>query len=344
MRELPFVSVVIPIYNVAPYLRQCLDSVAEQTLNDIEIICVDDGSTDESPNILREYEEKDKRFYVVRQQNGGPGKARNTGFDLATGKYLIFLDSDDWFEKKMLEEMTDEAEKSKADIVICRAEGFDTNTKCSLPSDWMLKKEFLPNSVFTPQEIGDHLFQFTYGWPWDKLYRREFIKKKGLLFPALPNSEYLVFVFQSLAAADKMVVMDQMFVHHRTSRMSSVSNSRHRDPGASYSAVKELKAGLVKEGTYKIYEKSYLNWAMDFLVWNAANMGDGKAQRYYLRQLKRHWLPELELEKYPANYYENRILYLKYLLMRYAPNLLFSAIVSGYHFCKKIRGLWNANG
>jgi len=77
---------------------------------------VDDGSTDESPNILREYEEKDKRFYVVHQQNGGPGKARNTGFDLATGKYLIFLDSDDWFEKKMLEDMTDEAEKTKADI------------------------------------------------------------------------------------------------------------------------------------------------------------------------------------------------------------------------------------
>ena len=128
-------------------------------------------------------------------------------------------------------------------------------------------------------------------------------------------------MFQSLAAADKMVVMDQMFVHHRTSRMSSVSNSRHRDPEASYSAVKDL------------------NWAMDFLVWNAANMGDDKVQRYYLRQLKRHWLPELELEKYPVNYYENRILYLKYLLMRYTPKLLFSAIVSGYHFCKKIRGL-----
>ena len=87
------VSVVIPVYNIEQHLRQCLDSVAAQTLKDIEVICVDDGSTDGSANILKEYAEKDARFQIIRQKNAGPGAARNRGMEQATGKYLIFLQS-----------------------------------------------------------------------------------------------------------------------------------------------------------------------------------------------------------------------------------------------------------
>ena len=86
------VSVVIPVYNIERHLRQCLDSVAGQTLRDIEIICVDDGSTDDSPKILADYASKDSRFQIITQPNAGPGVARNTGMAQATGEYLIFLD------------------------------------------------------------------------------------------------------------------------------------------------------------------------------------------------------------------------------------------------------------
>ena len=99
------VSVIIPVYNIEAHLRQCLDSVVRQTLTDIEIICVDDGSTDTSFKILTEYAAEDNRFLILTQENAGPGVARNTGLEQARGEHLIFLDSDDWFEPEFLERM-----------------------------------------------------------------------------------------------------------------------------------------------------------------------------------------------------------------------------------------------
>ena len=90
----PAISVIIPVYNVAPWLRECLDSVVSQSFTDLEIIIVDDGSTDESPRIIAEYAPRDKRITAVRKKNGGLGAARNTAISLATGDYIAFLDSD----------------------------------------------------------------------------------------------------------------------------------------------------------------------------------------------------------------------------------------------------------
>ena len=201
MRDLAQVSVIIPVYNIERHLRQCLDSVTGQTLTELEIICVDDGSTDGSPEILAEYAAGDGRFQIITQPNGGPGAARNAGMTRATGEYLIFLDSDDWFEPDFLERMVAKAKETGADVTICRAVEFDTDTGAELPSEWMLKERYLPKETFAPEEMAEHIFQFTYGWPWDKLYRAEMVRRAGLFYPPLPNSEDLVFVFQSLTAA-----------------------------------------------------------------------------------------------------------------------------------------------
>lgn len=96
-------SIVIPVYNVEPYLRECLDSVLQQTLSDWEVVCVDDGSTDGSAGILQEYASRDNRIKVITQPNGGLSAARNTGLDNAIGDYILFLDSDDWIEQNTLE-------------------------------------------------------------------------------------------------------------------------------------------------------------------------------------------------------------------------------------------------
>lgn len=324
------VSVIIPVHNIEHHLRRCLDSVAGQTLSDLEILCVDDGSTDQSPAILAEYAAKDRRFQIITQANTGPGGARNAGLKRATGEYLIFLDSDDWFEPDLLEKLVGRAGETGADITICQAVEFDTETGRALPSDWMLKGQYLPGETFAPAEIADHLFQFTYGWPWDKLYRAEFVRQAGLCYPPLPNSEDLVFVFQSLALAGRISVVPCPLVHHRVHRMSSVSNSRHRDPKAPYEALKLLRRGLEERGLYPRYQRSFLNWAMEFLVWNVANMGDRGAQRRYFRQLKRVWLPAMGFEAHPQGYYEDGFTYRKYLLVRYAPWPVFSAVLRGY--------------
>ena len=175
---MPQVSVVIPVYNIEAHLRQCLDSVAGQTLSDLEVVCVDDGSTDASPAILEEYAQKDPRFQVIRQANAGPGAARNRGMERSSGRYLIFLDSDDWFEPDFLERMTARAEETGADVTICRADEFDTHSGQVYDGSWMLKTQLLPGAVFSPREAAGAVFQFTYGWPWDKLYRRDYILKE----------------------------------------------------------------------------------------------------------------------------------------------------------------------
>ena len=122
MKTPPAISVVIPVYNVEKYLRTCLDSVCRQTFSDFEAVCVDDGSTDGSPEILREYERRDTRFRVITQRNGGLSFARNTGMDAARGKYIYFLDSDDWLRPDALEKSFVFAERFQLEQVVFASE------------------------------------------------------------------------------------------------------------------------------------------------------------------------------------------------------------------------------
>lgn len=324
------VSVVIPIYNTEQYLCQCLDSVMGQTLRDIEIICVDDGSTDSSPRILAEYADQDNRFQIMSQENAGPGATRNLGLSVAKGEYLIFLDSDDWYEPVFLERMVCRAEATGADVTVCRSVEFDARTEQERPSEWMLKSKYLPGELFSPGNIAEHIFQFTYGWPWDKLYRADFVRRADLRYPTLPNSEDLVFVFQSLAAAGHIAVLPSVLVHHRVNRHDSVSNSRYKNPDAPYQALILLRKGLEKRGLYQHFERSFLNWAMEFLVWNVSHMGEPGVQRQYFDKLQKEYLPEIGFGSYPGKFYENRFTYCKYLLVRYASWPVFSGVLRAY--------------
>lgn len=331
----PQVSVVIPVYNIETHLRQCLDSVLGQGLREIEIICVDDGSTDNSPALLAEYAARDHRLKIVTQANTGPGVARNTGMARAAGEYLIFLDSDDWFEPDFLERMVAQAQKTNADVTICRADEFDNATGKNLDGSWMLKTQYLPRESFAPEEIRAHIFQFTYGMPWDKLYRRAMVDKNGLQYPPFRNSEDLAFVLPSLLAAERIAVFDRVLIHHRVNRSASVSNTRSSQPDAPYDAFGIVKSYMEERGLMETYRRSFLNWAMEFLVWHVSNVDDRQIQRTYLTKLRREWLPEMHFERYPAAYYDNRFTYCKYLLAQYAPWPVFSGVLRGYHRLKR---------
>lgn len=115
----PLVSVIVPVYNVEKYLKKCLDSILKQTYSNIEVILVDDGSTDGSGRICDECVKKDKRFRVVHQKNGGVAVARNTGLSKAKGEYIAFIDSDDWVKKEYIERLMQEAQEKNADVVQC---------------------------------------------------------------------------------------------------------------------------------------------------------------------------------------------------------------------------------
>lgn len=333
------VSVVIPTYNVEQYVDKCLDSISKQTLYRIEIICVDDGSADTTLEILESYAQKDKRFRIFCQKNAGPGVARNLGLSKARGKYVIFLDSDDYFETEFLETMLRTAEDCQSDVTICCSDEFDSQTGEVYTGQWMLKLNLLPQLIFNPKQLSSAIFQFSYGWPWDKLYRRAFIAEKGLSYPVLLNSEDVVFVFPSLAAAEKIAVVPKTFVHHRVNRCLSVSNSRHLHPEAPCRSIELLSAELKRLGCYDTFEASFAKWIMEFLIWNSANMPDQSVSKCFYLQMKQRWLKYYSFSRYPIRYYGYR-LYAKYLLARWAPYPLFSFAVWGCHKMKEICWKW----
>ena len=117
--------------------------------------------------------------------------------------------------------------------------------------------------------------------------------------------------------------------------MTSVSNSRRLAPEVPYQALSLLREGLERRGVYETFERSFLNWVMEFLVWNVANMGDKDAQRTYFQKLKREWLPRMHFDAHPAAYYENRFTYAKYLLAKYAPYPVFAGVLRVYKGFKK---------
>lgn len=145
---MPKVSVIVPVYNVENYIRKCLDSIISQTLKDIEIILVDDGSEDNSGKICDEYAEKDSRIIVIHQKNNGLSNARNTGLNIASGEYIGFVDSDDYIKSEMYSEMYQTAEKTDADMVLCNY-SYDTNGNITENKNFMvclekyIKKRFI---------------------------------------------------------------------------------------------------------------------------------------------------------------------------------------------------------
>ena len=331
------VSVVIPVYNIEQHLRQCLDSVAAQTLKDIEVICVDDGSTDGSANILEEYAKKDARFQIIRQKNAGPGAARNRGMEQAAGKYLIFLDSDDWFEPDFLQCMVEDAEQTGADVTICRADEFDTNTGKVYDGTWMLKTQFLPGKVFAPEDVAQHVFQFTYGWPWDKLYRRKFVLKGGFHFPDLKISQDLVFVFPSILKAEKIGIIDLILVHHRVNRNASISNNRSQSSADSFTAAELLFQFMHNEQIYEIYRVSYVNWVVEFLIWHIGNIGDRTIQQNCYQKMRKVWFLRLNEDQNSRIPIKSKTVLIKYFMAKYLPYRFFSATISSYKKLKHVK-------
>ena len=156
------VSVIIPVYNVEKYLRQNLQSVADQTLKEIEIICVDDGSTDSSFEIVQEFAAKDPRFVAVQQKNAGAGAARNNGLRRARGEYLSFLDSDDFFAPDMLETAYNKAQETKADFVVFNSDQYNEDEKKFKQVSWVVRyAELPPYQPFGRRAMTDNIFKFS---------------------------------------------------------------------------------------------------------------------------------------------------------------------------------------
>ena len=265
----PKVSVIIPVYNVEYYLRKCLNSIINQTLKDIEIICINDQSTDCSLDILQEYAEKDSRIIIINQKNLGAGAARNAGLKVARGEYLSFLDSDDFFELNMLEKAYKACSTHNLDFLVFRSDFYDNDSETYIPQYATIRKDLLPGKrIFTYKDIKRDIFNTFVGWAWDKLYSREFVISNNLLFQEQRTTNDLLFVYTAFVKAKRIMVIDDVLAHHRISLQSSLSRTREQSWRCFYDALLALREELKKAGIYEEVEQSYINYSLHFSLWN----------------------------------------------------------------------------
>ena len=247
----PSVSVVIPVYNVAQYLPQCLDSLIGQDLKNIEIICVNDGSKDDSLLILQRYAQKDARIKIIDKANSGAGDSRNVGFLKAKGKYVIFLDADDFFDKKMLHLAFDKMEKSKADIAVFRYCLYDNQTGKTKESDYIwphirnIKKE-----TFSKEDIPEYIFNTFANAPFIKIYKREFIAKNQLKFDNFKSCNDVTFSLLGLYYAKKIALLDKPLVYYRINTSGQISARRGKYFDSAFAALKSFLNQCTPENKY----------------------------------------------------------------------------------------------
>jgi len=278
---MPLVSVVVPVHDGEAHLDPMIADVRRQTLADIEIICIDDGSTDGSVELLRRHAAVDPRIRVIERAHSNAGDARNAGLDAATGRYLSFLDADDRFAPDMLQRMVAEAESGSADVVVCHAIGFDSETG---------ERQGLAFSVrgLEPGRVHEHadlvragLFQCCFGWAWDKLFRREFILGQGLRFQSLESTNDAYFVFGALAAARRLAVVPRTLVFQRVGVATSIGNSvRRTKAGNLFRAASEIEARLVRTGTHAELLPSFADWLVGLTVWNMERLHGAELEAF----------------------------------------------------------------
>lgn len=222
------ISVIIPVYNVEKYLKECLDSICNQTFRDIEIICVNDGSSDSSLDILNDYAKNDDRIRIISQKNQGLGAARNTGFRYAQGNYVYFIDSDDYIELDTLEKLHSNAVSNDSDIVLFKFQTVDDfknihRRGLEFKIDEIFGDIDYENFTFTYKDAGRHIMNSAFS-ACLKLYRKQFIDTVDFTFPVGLNFEDVPVHVKVMIEAKRISFVPESLYNYR-SNPNSILNS-----------------------------------------------------------------------------------------------------------------------
>lgn len=255
------VSVIVPVYNVEKYLRQCLDSLVNQTLKDIEIICVNDGSSDNSLQILQEYSKNYSNIIVINQKNQGAGLARNVGIQQAQGDYIGFVDPDDWIELNMFEILYNKAVMTDVDIVECDYRMvFENSTKIknrTLFGSLHTWKKFpiACGKIFDWKYVKTQVFSGLRCMVWNRLYKRNFVLDANLSFPKGKGEDY-PFSLDAVLSAKSIVHCGKILYNYRI-RKASLSNNGELTSKSDISFVDLIAQIIEKHGLTEELLKGY---------------------------------------------------------------------------------------
>ena len=237
-------SIVAAVYNLEKYLPRCLDALVNQTLQEIEILCVDDGSTDSAPQIIDEYAKKyPEKVKAFHKQNGGEFTTRNYGLERATGEYITFVDTDDWVEKDWAEKLYNAAKENDADLAVCGFERIDLDTGKVVSKN-------MTNYGYCVKEINDKddFMIFINPAPWNKIYKLE--KVKDLRFLNFRGFNDMIFLTSSYTRIKKVAFVPDVLYHYYLRYDSQIHSVNKQDVDNFKKYLLELKSFYIKENKY----------------------------------------------------------------------------------------------
>ncbi len=253
----PMVSIIMPVYNAEEFLKDSVGDILAQSFDDFELICVDDGSTDNSGAILDKYAENDPRIRVIHKENGGGGTARNRGMDDAIGKYLVFLDSDDKFEKDLLELAVGKAEETDAEVVTFAADTFDHVTGEHKPAPWLLKGNDRPETNDPFRVINTSV--------WNKIFRRVHIVENGIRFQTNRIVDTMSFTFLAVVYAQRLEIISKVLLHYRTNNSGSIISNSDKYPTEAFDACVAIKEKLIEDGRFDEKKSIFSGYARNYI-------------------------------------------------------------------------------
>ena len=251
----PKVTIILPVYNVEPYLRECLDSVVNQTMREIQIICVNDGSTDGSPAILEVYAAKDPRIMIIHQANQGGGSARNAAFPHIQGKYTYFIDPDDWIDLQLCEKLFQCAEENQAEVVYLDHWNADLDGKnityCGNSYQALSHIRNLPLRV-----IKENLFSIA--TTFRKFWNSRFLLEHQVTFVTgkRPGNDVLQ-NWKGLLHAQRIAVLDERLYYHRKRSGSYQNSNDYSTRYIIFQVYDEIREYLIDSGYYHQYKEFY---------------------------------------------------------------------------------------
>lgn len=279
------VSVIVPFHNVENYISKCLASLMYQTLEDIEIICINDASTDGSVDIVKTYAENDKRIKLLNIDTmSGQSYARNFGLEIATGEYIGFVDSDDWVELDMFEKMYNRARLGDTDITMCQATLYDDKEQRFYTDDYYSLKplEKMGDNVFSPIDTKDDILNINVVL-WNKIYKLEFLKKTGVKFQDGYIYEDMPFFYETYLKASRVNILWEFLYFYRQNRsFSTMQNSDKKI----YDRIP------MAERTYRVLEQApffqekkaeIVSWLIDDIFHRYTLLEDKYYENYYAK-------------------------------------------------------------
>lgn len=268
----PKVSIIVPTYNVERYLEECLNSIVGQTFKDIEIIIVDDESTDSTVDIIRRYMAEDDRIKLIQKKHSNAGDSRNIGIENAKGEYLVFWDGDDFFDKTALKRLYDKCIDDNADICLCDGHNYDDALKRVKGTTKKINAQWIPEKMpFSRKDIPDYILYITAITPWNKMIRKSFIEENNIRFQSFPKINDAYFSIIALCLAEKITVVRKPLVYYRINAVTSTTLDNAISGMYIFKAFESARDTLVERGIYEELKYGFINKALVSYIYNLKN-------------------------------------------------------------------------